>query len=70
MDAAWLLGHDSGPSRSRTAMGQRRWTRFELRCFRCGYGTVVRIAPGRCPLCGGSAWEHPARLQMPLLGGG
>jgi hypothetical protein len=30
--------------------------RCELRCPRCGYGVTVRIAPERCPMCGGSAW--------------
>jgi hypothetical protein len=29
-----------------------------LRCCGCGYGASCRIAPGRCPMCGGSAWEH------------
>lgn len=32
--------------------------RFEPRCVECGYGVVVRIAPGRCPMCHGSVWEH------------
>jgi rubrerythrin len=29
----------------------------ELCCSRCGYGVVVKIAPVRCPMCGGAAWE-------------
>jgi hypothetical protein len=31
--------------------------RMQLDCSRCGYGVSVRIAPERCPMCGGSAWE-------------
>ena len=32
--------------------------RTNLRCTACGYGVLVRTAPERCPMCGGSAWEH------------
>jgi hypothetical protein len=35
---------------------------FELRCAACGYGVAVRIAPERCPMCGGVAWERPTEL--------
>ena len=38
---------------------------FDLLCTSCGYGVAVRIAPDRCPMCGGSTWEHLAR-RMPL----
>lgn len=31
--------------------------RMQLDCSRCGYGVSVRIAPERCPMCGGSAWD-------------
>jgi rubrerythrin len=27
------------------------------RCTRCGYGASCRIAPERCPMCGGSVWD-------------
>jgi rubrerythrin len=33
-------------------------TRFELRCAKCRYGVVVRIAPDTCPMCRGIVWEH------------
>jgi hypothetical protein len=69
MEAAWLLGPDSGLGRLSATMGGRRRPWFELRCFLCGHAAVVRIAPDRCPLCGGSAWEHPAPVETPLRGG-
>jgi rubrerythrin len=28
-----------------------------FRCSDCGYGDSCRIAPERCPMCGGSVWE-------------
>lgn len=67
MEAAWLLGRDSGWSRSPGTRGRRRWTQFELRCFLCGHAAVARIAPDRCPLCGGTTWEHPARSGESIL---
>jgi hypothetical protein len=33
----------------------------DLRCAFCGYGVVVRMAPERCPMCGGSVWEHASQ---------
>jgi hypothetical protein len=36
---------------------------FGLRCLGCGYAVRVRIAPDRCPMCGGSAWEHEGRRR-------
>ena len=30
----------------------------DFRCADCGYGAVVRGALPRCPMCGGSVWEH------------
>jgi predicted Zn-ribbon and HTH transcriptional regulator len=36
------------------AMLQLPLSRF--RCDGCGYGASCRIAPERCPMCGGSVW--------------
>jgi rubrerythrin len=33
----------------------------EFRCAGCGYGASCQIAPERCPMCGGSAWDFVAR---------
>jgi hypothetical protein len=33
---------------------------FRFRCAACSYGASRRIAPDRCPMCGGSAWEYEA----------
>ena len=30
----------------------------QFTCLGCGYGACCRIAPERCPMCGGSTWEH------------
>jgi rubrerythrin len=32
-----------------------RLTRFS--CAGCAYGATSRIAPERCPMCGGTVWE-------------
>lgn len=40
-----------------------RPARVELRCASCGYGVTVRVAPDRCPMCGGSVWEHAPRQR-------
>lgn len=69
MEAAWLLGPDSGLRRSSATRGRRQRPQFELRCILCGYEAVVRIAPDRCPGCGGSAWEHPTHLHSPTPAG-
>jgi len=29
----------------------------EFRCTACSYGASCRIAPERCPMCGGGSWE-------------
>lgn len=34
-----------------------RTSRIEIRCVGCGYGAVVRDAPARCPMCGGTVWS-------------
>jgi rubrerythrin len=44
MSALALLSHDEA--------------RFELRCAKCGYGVVVRIAPDTCPMCRATVWGH------------
>jgi rubrerythrin len=33
----------------------------EFRCSGCGYGARCQIAPDRCPMCGGAAWDFVAR---------
>jgi hypothetical protein len=30
----------------------------QFSCTGCGYGASRPIAPERCPMCGGSAWEN------------
>jgi len=37
-------------------------------CADCGYGITVQATLPRCPMCGGSSWERPARppLMRPL----
>ena len=30
----------------------------QFRFIGCGYGASRRMAPDRCPMCGGSTWEH------------
>jgi hypothetical protein len=35
----------------------------DLRCVGCGYGVSVSIAPERCPMCSGSAWEHASQIR-------
>jgi rubrerythrin len=39
----------------RSSSGQSPGHRF--RCVACSYGATRRVAPERCPMCGGSAWE-------------
>jgi hypothetical protein len=29
-----------------------------FRCAGCGYGASCRLAPERCPMCGGANWEE------------
>ena len=33
----------------------------DLRCAVCGYGVAVRMAPERCPMCGGAVWGHASQ---------
>jgi hypothetical protein len=40
---------------ARPAGGATPLSRF--RCSGCGYGASCRMAPDRCPMCGGSVWE-------------
>jgi rubrerythrin len=35
----------------------------EFRCIGCGYGATCRIAPERCPMCGGTTWGHAGSKQ-------
>jgi rubredoxin len=43
-------------------LGRRRSERVgslnQFRCCVCGYGASRPTAPERCPICGGSTWEH------------
>jgi hypothetical protein len=31
---------------------------LRFRCSKCSYGASRSAAPERCPMCGGSTWEH------------
>ena len=45
------------------AAGVNEATQFQLSrfcCDGCGYGASCRVAPERCPMCGGSTWEYEA----------
>jgi rubrerythrin len=34
-----------------------------FRCEACGYGACCRMAPARCPMCGGSTWSFETRFR-------
>ena len=34
-----------------------------FRCAGCGYGACCKIAPDRCPMCGGATWEYQRRRR-------
>ena len=34
-----------------------------FRCDRCGYAASCRMAPERCPMCGGAAWNFETRFR-------
>jgi rubrerythrin len=53
MARSWLAESERAPSR----------VFVELRCAACGYGVSVSIAPERCPMCSGTAWEHAAPVR-------
>jgi hypothetical protein len=36
----------------------RAGVRSDYRCVGCGYGVVTTDALPRCPMCGGSTWDH------------
>jgi hypothetical protein len=42
---------------------------FRFRCTGCSYGASRRSAPERCPMCGGSAWEHDSWRPFTSLAG-
>jgi hypothetical protein len=42
--------------------GGEQLTRF--RCVGCGYGASCRVAPERCPMCGGGVWEYQQRPRL------
>lgn len=44
---------------------RRELVRREFVCSHCGYGAVASIAPKRCPMCGGSAWELAQHIRLP-----
>jgi len=35
-----------------------------FRCDGCGYGASRRVAPERCPMCGGSVWRFELRSEL------
>ena len=43
---------------------------FRLRCTDCGYGVSARMAPDRCPMCGGGTWEFEGARSAPRGYGG
>jgi rubrerythrin len=43
--------------RARTVVALKRF-----RCATCAYGASSRMAPERCPMCGGTAWHFERRL--------
>jgi hypothetical protein len=36
-----------------------------FRCTSCTYGTSCRMAPERCPMCGGGVWELVIETPVP-----
>jgi len=57
----------AGASVRQRSRGWQLWleqgNRVEIRCARCGYGTVVTSPPRRCPMCGGDGWRLAKRLN-------
>ena len=43
--------------------------RIQLECVTCRYGVSVLVAPERCPMCGGAAWEPALRVLSPGAAG-
>jgi len=78
------LSHEASSvdrSRVHPAGGDEHWGAMEtegvavrlsrFRCLSCRYGASCRIAPHRCPMCGGKAWEYEDKqwsvdLEEPL----
>ena len=52
---------DRAPTAERHDGTQLPLSRF--RCDGCGYGASSRMAPDRCPLCGGSVWSLERRSR-------
>jgi hypothetical protein len=46
--------HRAAGGSESTAAGQLS----QFRCACCGYGASCKIAPERCPMCGGGTWEY------------
>ena len=49
------------------APGVNEATPFQLSrfcCAGCGYGASCRVAPERCPMCGGSVWSLERRPRF------
>jgi hypothetical protein len=42
------------------AVDARAGRLWSFRCTGCGYGAQRRMAPERCPMCGGCAWDMDA----------
>jgi len=57
--AAGALSNAGRPGR-RNAAPDRTWqldlNLNRLHCNDCGYGICVKVAPARCPMCGGKVW--------------
>ena len=49
-----MINRDEREARSREIPLSR------FRCNACGYGASRRVAPERCPMCGGTVWDFEA----------
>jgi len=57
-------GFAPGPTEAVVAYDHARMGREVFRCSDCGYGACARIAPERCPMCGGGVWELESRRSV------
>jgi rubredoxin len=54
-----VYGTARSPGQEGQAAAAERLSQF--RCVSCGYGASCKIAPERCPMCGGGSWEYQER---------
>jgi hypothetical protein len=54
-----VYGTGRYPGQDVPAAAAERLSQF--RCVACGYGASCKIAPERCPMCGGGSWEYEDR---------